>query len=465
MAGSSTTPQQQFQYYGTPGKDFPRFNSDAPLPKSLTPTDRHRAHVGLQILPAIALPGFLDTIVTWLFRKIGARPMARGKLQEWLPANLSQLQPDKFSDAYFVERRLNGFNPGKLDRVEGQPWQYVVKYDTRRYKVEDGAILPEYSEARFVLKNQQLQVHSIKYSLKDQVVTCFPNEESDWDKAKYYFRSAEYVFQEIQSHLGRTHMNMDQYAMAFYRNVAENPIYNLLLPHFEGLLNINREGVSLIIGQDGFITTASALDDANIQTVLRDEIKQLSYHWSPQVQALPDVIENNYFDRAALAMWELLEKYIAKFFTDNQAEIAAHWDEIAAMSQDLVAHSIFEPPADHPDLALAINDQADLQQLCVYVLYHCTFFHSWVNNKQYEDGGDIEYTVMGIWDENHPSYDAAKVQKRHDNQVRLMWTLANVHYNPATAFAPSPLKDLLWEYRDRIEPGIPLNHIMMSINI
>jgi hypothetical protein len=88
-----------------------------------------------------------------------------------------------------------------------------------------------------------------------------------------------------------------------------------------------------------------------------------------------------------------------------------------------------------------------------------------VNNKQYEDGGDIEYTAIGLWDEDDPNYDAKKVEERHDSQVKLMWTLGNVRYNPAIEFAPLPLKRLLWEYRDRIEPSIPLGWIMMSINI
>ena len=139
-----------------------------------------------------------------------------------MPANLSRLRPDKFSDEYFVERRLNGFNPGKLNPVTGQEWQYAVRYETGRYKAEPGGILPEYSEARFTLSDRSLQVHSIEYSWKGQVINCFPTDGQYWQKAKYYFRSAEYVFQEIQSHLGRTHMNMDQYAMAFYRNVIKS---------------------------------------------------------------------------------------------------------------------------------------------------------------------------------------------------------------------------------------------------
>ncbi|MGK7924489.1 MAG: lipoxygenase family protein [Spirulina sp.] len=460
MSPSSSNPKERFKYYGTPGKDFPRFDVNSPLPEEIEPTPRYEAHLGLQVFPTLPLIPLFGWAFSGLAQKLGFRSMTGSHLQTWLPANLSRLRPDKFSDEYFVERRLNGFNPGKLNRVEGKEWQYAVNYQTGRYKAEPGGLLPEYSEARFVLRDRALYVHSIEYRLKEQVITCFPTDGKNWDDAKYYFRSSEYVFQEIQSHLGRTHMNMDQYAMAFYRNVIKSPVRDLLWSHLEGLLSIDKKGASLIIGNTGFIPEASALDPQSVEGVLVQEIASLSYRWSPAKQALPDAIDNNYFDRAALAMWELLEKYVAEFFANNPNEIKMYWSEIEGMSQDLVTHAIFQPKEE-----LAINSQEDLQQLCVYILYHCTFFHSWVNNKQYEDGGDIEYTAIGLWDKDDPNYDPKKVEERHTSQVKLMWTLAHVYYNPALEFAPLPLKKLLWEYRDRIEPGIPLSWIMMSINI
>ncbi|MDJ0732293.1 MAG: hypothetical protein QNJ33_20140 [Crocosphaera sp.] len=462
MNQSSNNPKERFKYYGKLGKDFARFDVNSPLPEEVQPTPRYEAHLGLPAIPTLPLiPPFNWGLFSGLAKLIGFRSMAGPNLQKWMPANFSRLRPDKFSDEYFVERRLNGFNPGKLNQVEGQEWQYAVNYQTGRYKAEPGGLLPEYSEARFVVRDRSLQVHSIEYRLKNQTITCFPRDGQDWEDAKYYFRNAEYVFQEIQSHLGRTHMNMDQYAMAFYRNVINSPIRKLLFAHFEGLLNIDKKGAALIIGDTGFLPEASALDTKSVEGVLADEIAILSYHWSPAQQTLQDPIDNNYFDRAALAMWELLEKYVAEFFANNQAEIQTYWSEIEGMSEDLVTHSILKSELG----TLAIKDEKDLQELCVYIIYHCTFFHSWVNNKQYEDGGDIEYAAIGLWDQDDSNYDPKKVEKRHDAQVRLMWTLANVHYNPAIEFAPLPLKKLLWEYRDRLEPGIPVGSIMMSINI
>ena len=461
MNTSANDPKSQFKYFksSNPKLNFPRFDVDSPLPKAVEPTARYRAHLGLQLLPTLPLlPPFNWQFLSFLVKKLGFQSMAGPMLQSWMPANLSKIQLDNSSDDYFVERRLNGFNPGKLNKVDNQEWQYAVRYKTSRYSVKPGGILPEYSEARFTLKDQALHAHSIEYCLKEQKVIATPQDGQGWDLAKHYFRSTEYVYQEIQSHLGRTHMNMDQYAMAFYRNVSRSPIRDLLLPHFEGLISIDKKGASLIIGNTGFIPKASALDPLSVEETLIEEIAQLSYHWTPKQQSLPDVIHNNYFDRAALGMWELLEKYVDKYFGDNQADIKRYWPEIEGMSEDLVQHSVLKPEYG----TLAIQSEDDLKKLCVYVIYHCTFFHSWVNNKQYEDGGNPSYAAIGLWEAN---YDPKKVKARHDSQVRLMWILANVHYNPAIQFAPTHLKKLLWDYRDRLEPGIPIDWIMMSINI
>ena len=39
---------------------------------------------------------------------------------------------------------------------------------------------------------------------------------------------------------------------------------------------------------------------------------------------------------------------------------------------------------------------ANLRQLCAYLLYHVTFKHSWVNDLQYQMGGEIEFATLGV---------------------------------------------------------------------
>jgi linolenate 9R-lipoxygenase len=462
-----STAKDLFSYEGSnPGVDLPGIDSKKPLPASVQPTLRYQVNFGLKLLqqsspqppastpspspqpPKLGIVGVTDLLK---FDRTGT----------FMPSNLTRMRPDKFSDDFFVERRLNGFNPGKLNRIEGQAWQYAVRYDCSGHRVDPSGILPKVIEARFTYdsSSQSLACHSIAYELNILKVECRPGD-SEWERAKRLFRCAEFVFQEVQSHLARTHMNLGQYAMAYYRNIENNPIRLLLQPHFEGLLNINSLGASLIKGETGFIPEASSLDPTTVDTLILAEVKKLNYHgWSPKIQALPDAIANNHFDRAALAMWDVLQQYVGQFFQKHEAGIKAYWSEIEEMSDELVTHSILDSGT------LAIANLQELQELCVYVIYLSSFFHSWVNNKQYEDGGDISYATIGLWDENHPAYDPVAVAQRYGKQVSLLWTLSHVRYNPIMDTGPTELKNLLLQRRQHIEPGIPLEAIMMSTNI
>lgn len=449
-------PKDIFVYHGTAGKDIARFDFNSPLPANLQPTPRYNALATMvKLNPPSATPPTPPLVGIY-----GTLGIMGANVTKWMPANLSRCHPHKFSDEYFVERRLNGFNPGKLNRVQGQAWQYVVRYNCAGYEKDAAGIFPDIIEARFILKETELQVHSIQFSLDGTISTHVPGDEK-WEWSKRLFRSVEFVFHEIQSHLGRTHMNMDQYAMAFYRNIVNNPIKQLIEPHFEGLLNIDKLGSALIIGETGFIPEASVLKPTGVDEILTEYVSQLSYHWKPSIQALPDRIDNNHFDKAALAMWNLLEEYVRNFFQKNKAAIQANWSEIEGMSKDLIDHSILKPELG----TLAIKSIDDLKQLCVYIIYHCTFFHSWVNNKQYDDGGDIEYTAIGLWDDKNPAYNPVSVATKNATQTILMWTLSHVLYNPVMEVGPAELKELIWKNRKKIQPGIPLELIMMSINI
>lgn len=448
--------EELYPYVGEIGKDLPRFNPEKPLPPRVEPKPRLIANIGLHTIPAKPNASGLLLGISGVMEII-----QKSSTPQIMPANLTRNRPDKFSDTFFVERRLNGFNPGNFERVEKQDWQYIIRYDSSQYEVEPSGILPAVIEARFTLQENRLHLHSIQYELNKEKITNCPGD-SDWEWAKCLFRSSEFVFQETQSHLGRTHLNIEQYAMAYYRNVTNNPVKLLLEPHLEGLLNINKLGALIIFGKTGIIPQASALDEKQVEFLLKDEISKLNYHnWHPSTQALKDYVNNNLFDRAAIAAWEIIEKYVENFLENNKSGILEYWSEIEGMSQDLVSHSLLKPEYG----TLAIADINDLKKLCVYVIYHSSFFHSWVNYKQYEDGGDIDYAAIGLWDSHHPAYSPVEISQKHIQQVLITWTLSSVRYNPVMENGSPILKDLFWQRRDEIQPGLPLESIMMSIHI
>ncbi|MDY6901140.1 MAG: lipoxygenase family protein, partial [Cyanobacteriota bacterium] len=429
----SDNPKDLFIY----ASDVPTYDSTKELPSTVQPT-RHwefnfyMSAIGLKaVKPLLTLPTF-----------------TKGHLElsgvDYLSPNLTRLRPDKYSDEFFVERRLNGFNPGQFQKVENQPWQYIIRYEFKDVKVDENGILPQYIEARFCLDGQKLNPHSIEYLLYDETETQnYKPGDRDWEWSKKLFRNAEFVSHELRSHLGATHLNMDQYAMAYYRNIDKNPIKQLLDPHFEGLLKIDQEGINVLIGneaKEGKVPSLTCLNYDDTQRLLKEGLKYLTYrNWSPRKQTLPDYVENNYFDTAAITMWNIFTEYVKNFCDEHQQEIQEYWSEIEAMSDDLSSHSILKPELG----TLDIKNMSDLREMCIYIIYTCTFQHSWVNNKQYEDGGDVEYATLGMWKNNNDPAVAA----RNAQQVITLWNLTDVRYNLIMDMGPVELKNALWENR------------------
>jgi linolenate 9R-lipoxygenase len=451
-------PKDVYKYFGVAGTDIPRLDPNLELPPRVAPKPRLAANIGLSVIPAKQLaPGKLLGIsgIVEIIQQVASPAI--------MPANLTRCRPDKFSDAFFVERRLNGFNPGKMKPAKDQPWQYIIRYNCppEKYEVKPGGIFPTMIEARFVLTGQTLAVHSIEYELNGATVLNLPGQ-ADWEWAKRLFRSVEFVLQEAQSHLARTHLNVEQYAMPYYRNVINNPIKLLLEPHFEGLLNVNKLGASIIFGKTGIIPQASALNEVQVEKLIVEEVSELNFHdWHPRQHVLPDVVANNFFDPAALAAWGAIEEYVSGFFAAQGEQITKHWSEIEAMSADLVEHSILNSKYG----TLAIANITELQKLCTYLIYHSSFLHSWLNYKQYEDGGDVDYATLGLWDSHDPHYNPMDVTQKQIQQVLSVWTLSQVRYNPILENGNPALKELLWQRRDKINPGLPLETMMNSIHI
>ena len=42
------------------------------------------------------------------------------------------------------------------------------------------------------------------------------------------------------------------------------------------------------------------------------------------------------------------------------------------------------------------KDIKNLKQACRYIIYHATFAHWWSNNRQYDEGGDLKFTGLGL---------------------------------------------------------------------
>lgn len=353
-------------------------------------------------------------------------------IQSDYPVSLTQKKAaESRSDAWLGERVLNGMHPAYLGRDAQDARLYRLKYVFGEVPPDDAHDLCDV-DASFKLEGGRLLPVRIALGLRTrgrwdppQPLTFRPGD-AQWEAAKRVFRVHYFLHGEIYSHIAKAHLQMEQYALALFRNVRRNPVRALLGPHLQELVPANRNGDEVAWGEGSVLAWGSALGAGGLQRRVVAGVGMLDWsNWRPR----RPICDSHLYARAAGLFWELLTQYVDEFFAANAAEIADHWLEIQRFSADLVAHSpqyqrtpadpdiLCEDRSELPDTPerLAVGGQfravhpvtgpggpqtpqelADLQQLCRYVLFHVTFYHSWVHDRQYDDGGEIAYASSAL---------------------------------------------------------------------
>jgi hypothetical protein len=343
------------------------------------------------------------------------------------------------SDEFFVDSVLNGFNPAKLS-FNAAAETYHVRYNIDQYEVDDKHQSP--SAELTLSKNEEgeLEPRSIAYRVRKvnsnpatfgAWTTTSPSDgTTKWEKAKEYFRIAEFIDGQVKGHLARGHLNTGQYAIALYRNLQKSPILKLLHPHLKSVSAINTFGKNIIFGNSGILVT-SPLNEKSLVECMRDDLGGCDWSdWSPR----KPVSEQHSYARIQKLYWDVLTKHVEKFVAEHIEKITKDWKEIYFFSQDLVGHSVpfrsetlpageqwldhNEVSADRDAAILSISPitnkktkptRADIERLvqaCRYAIYHATMWHDWRNDNQRNYGGEVSYARLSL----KPSMDESAFQ-------------------------------------------------------
>jgi Lipoxygenase len=260
--------------------------------------------------------------------------------------------------------------------------------------------------------------------IKQPPVTYHPGDPR-WEQAKRIARTNTLLSGELIAHFVQGHLQTEQFAIPVFRNLRYNPVHLLLFPHLKGVVNVNFRADTTLIGPNGFISQAGPLLwEEGLKPICQDVMGQMDWdQWQPRTP----ITSRHRYAKTAQLFWDILEEYVATFLKTHHHEICQYWFEIQAMSDDLVDHSVAykadpvtdwvdqneapKPPrqrtadvgqplkamspiteADHPGL----GDLDHLKQFCKYAIFHATFWHSWVNDSQVDDGGEIAYSSLAL---------------------------------------------------------------------
>ena len=336
-------------------------------------------------------------------------------------------------------RVLNGMNPSLLKRNKNNPNQLKVTFNWDAYEKDDNHDLNNV-EAFFELKDGKLIVTAITvqsrypdsfapHSALKEPVTYTPADGDKWSQAKRIFRTNSFFAAEMTEHYIKAHLQMEQYTIASFRNLRKNPVRLLLYPHVKSLVNINQRADEVLVSPTvGLVTTNGPLTPASVVQVCKEQIASFDWKgWKPR----QPLYEGHTFAKIANLYWQVLTESIDAFFQNHQEEIVAEWAEIHRLSDDIVEHSVAYQPLpesndgdyewydrnelDKPEIPRATvngtvkatrpittSDQAsaadieNLKELIRYVVFHITFWHSWVNDAQADEGGEIFYNSLAL---------------------------------------------------------------------
>lgn len=385
----------------------------------------------------------------------GSKRISYESIQKDYPINLSQciekhLPGFSRSDEWFGERMMNGMNCGAFMPDPNEPGVYMIKYfGICDYEHNDIYALPDVI-IRFRLNEKGIPIPfkittrgALNAYNKDpwQTRDFTPDDgEFLWLAAKRIARMTGNVCTEVDEHFVGTHLNVEQYAIATYRNFRKSPLAVLLIPHMREVSLINEGADKIIV--NGFLPSGTALKAEGIVRRAKDVLGMFDWKgWKP----MESISEDHRYAQAENLFWKVTDEFVESFINEHLDEIILHWSEVYGFSQDLVNHSVpmfltdkdlnampeplrnqylerfeyykFQYGLDenHPrervngelkvvspithkkSITKADTEDIDnLKKALKYAVMQATFMHTWINEHQYDDLGEVLYSCGGL---------------------------------------------------------------------
>lgn len=353
-------------------------------------------------------------------------------------------------DDWFGERMMNGMNKGCFQPDPARPGHYWIRYFGKCWSDCNEVYAYPDVDILFSLKENGLpKPHEIHLTgplssydrdpWQKRVFT--PADDPNWTYAKRVARVTGASNTEIEEHFAGTHLNAEQFAVAAHRNLRLNPVAALLLPHLKEVSLIDHAAGQTLIA--GYIPTAMALTKDGIEQRNRDILGFQDWKgWRPMVPLSPA----HTYAQAETLFWDVVSVYVDGFFDDWAPAIKAHWFEVYRFSEDLVNHSVpiaftasqdappegaqwadlarrrfeyhclqysFDASLDRPIVGgerkalsrvttarsfddAAPEDWQNLKDACKYAIMIATYMHTWINEHQYDDLGEVLYSCGGL---------------------------------------------------------------------
>lgn len=276
------------------------------------------------------------------------------------------------------------------------------------------------------------------------------NAELDWFFAKTCVQIADANHHEMNSHLGRTHLLIEPFAVSTARQLAENhPLGLLLRQHFRFMLTNNFLARARLINEGGFV-------DRVLAGTLSESLQiatNACTSWSIKDFAFPTEIKNRGMDVKdnqgnqklphypyrddGLLVWQAIKDFVASY-------LQVFYPEVENIQNDLELQKWAEELASAdggkvPDMPEKISNIGELIEIVTTIIFICGPQHSAVNFSQYEyiafalNMPFAAYEkITGAKKQVKTEQDLLKFlppQKQTGDQLEMMYILSDYRYD------------------------------------
>uniref|UniRef100_A0A8D2MNZ3 Uncharacterized protein n=1 Tax=Zonotrichia albicollis TaxID=44394 RepID=A0A8D2MNZ3_ZONAL len=205
------------------------------------------------------------------------------------------------------------------------------------------------------------------------------DDEWDWLLAKTWVRNADFYSHQLLTHLLRTHLFGEVFAIATLRHLPTcHPLFKLLMPHFHFTLHINTLARSVLINQGGLIDKGSGVTYEGLLLVVQRGLEQVTY----TSLCLPDDIRhrgmshvpNYYYRDDGMSLWE-------------GGPAVSGDTELQAWVMDIFTNGFLGRTSS--GIPSSLQTVVELIKFLTMVMFTCSVQHAAVNNGQYDLGAFV----------------------------------------------------------------------------
>lgn len=179
------------------------------------------------------------------------------KIQDTFASELSDYT-DFGTAEHFVDRLLNGFWPALFYVLTNTSTRYVLSccFKEQNCMLRLNPQAPTLVPTKYVVElclekeTKTLKLAHVRYQFGDSdLISVTPNDPAE--KLQLAMRVVLSTYMNVQAqvrgHVASAHFNMEQYAIAFFRNLRSSPIRQLIFPHIKETPNINSQGRNILL--------------------------------------------------------------------------------------------------------------------------------------------------------------------------------------------------------------------------